>query len=155
MAQSAVTPPQPSTPQRVIASVGFIVLTLAAGWMLLSGLSMYETYAFIIGTLMMVTYLLAIPSFLLVIFGTSRSRILGVGVRVSALLACLVVLPFVISSLQDPATSSNGTAQFLFLFVLFLPWIFIPLTSIVAIILACGLVDEIRVNRKSAERNLR
>jgi hypothetical protein len=147
-APNVPAPSPPSLPQRIIAGVGFVILMFAAGWVLLSGLSFDETYAFAIRTLMVVTYLLAIPSFLLVAFGMSRSRVLDVGVRVSTLLALVVLLPWAIGGLQSIAPGSSETAQLGFLFVVFLPWAFVPLALIAAIILAYGLMDEIRINRR-------
>ncbi len=137
----------PSAPQRVIAGIGFLFFTLAAGWVLLSGLSFDATYAFVIRTLMLVTYLLAIPSFLLVIFGLSRSKYIGAGTRMSALLALVVLSPFVLGVLQEVDLRFSTPAPLGLILVVILPLAFIPLALVVAGTLAYGLVDEFRINR--------
>jgi hypothetical protein len=151
---------------RFAAFVALVAITTLTTNIMLSG-GFDETYQVVVRTLTAISYLLIVPSYLLVILGRARSHVLRLGVTVTSAIALLALGLLAFGMAQDsagvlcdvllawnPGPCVDAMWAQIFI-VLFYPPVFILATLTVSGLLAFGLVDEYRrsqANKQPARR---
>lgn len=149
-----------SLPARIWHGVTLVLITLFVAQMLFGGATLAEGYAMILKPLLGGFYVIALPSFLLVISGRAKARSLLVTVGVISAVVALVAGWLLFGMLQSAlgvtckglfgVQDANNCTQIkvFWLSLLIFPQVFLPALLISAAALVKGLVDQ----RSAVER---
>lgn len=165
MAKSELSLPQYQL-LRAGAVIGLASLTVFVGWVLF-GLNFDGGYAVGVKALSVILYLLAVPGFIRVSVGRSKSRTLLIAVGVLTVIAVLVLAMLAFGYMQDAAGARCadisgwnrepciGATTFWLLYYGFLPGVFVPGVLLALLALAYGLIEDSRLSRKMPTKRRR
>lgn len=152
---------------RASALAGLITISAFVTRVLIGGLSLNEVYQVLLTIAIIVFYLTVVPSFLWVILGRARGRLLlrSVTAISSVALAILILLGFGVA--QDAvgakctdlwgwhAKPCTEVMQFWVFYYLLLPVAILPASVISSALLAAGLVNESKLSKQKSKNKPR
>ena len=149
---------------QLAALVALIGISIFVSLILFGNLGPGDTYRVVVITLLTLSYMLILPSFILVILGRAKSHALRVGVAVTSAIALVALVALGIGLLQDVSgINCNGVLAdrcvdsagvWILLVFIFSPVFFVA-NAVTVSLLGFGLVDEYRKSQSSQKMGRR